>query len=151
MDTVVAALPADRPTPVSTTVLEPARAWADATRVRQILRNLLTNAFRYGGNSVEISVRHLNGSVRITVSDDGPGIPVGDREQIFQPYQRAHNATGQPASVGLGLTISRQLARLMGGDLTYRHEEGRSSFDLALPPTRPETPGPSRVDDTAVA
>ena len=70
---------------------------------------------------------------RVTVSDDGPAIPPDDVERIFEPYQRAQAARATTASVGLGLSVSRQLARLMGGSLVYRHEQGRSSFRLALP------------------
>lgn len=133
VETVLAALSTGQSIAVSTASDQQAAAWADAARVRQILRNLLTNAARYGGNSVDLSVASQNGSVHITVRDDGPGIPAESREKIFQPYERAHNTAGQPASVGLGLTISRQLARLMGGDLTYRYEGDRSHFELTLP------------------
>ena len=54
-------------------------------------------------------------------------------ERIFEPYQRAHDRYGQPASVGIGLTISRYLARLMGGDLTYSYVDGWSTFEFTLP------------------
>ena len=57
----------------------------------------------------------------------------GARERIFKPYQRAHHATGLQGSIGSGLSVSRQLARLMGGDLTYRYEAGHSVFELSLP------------------
>lgn len=110
-----------------------ARALADETRVRQIIRNLVTNAIRYGGNEIELAVGRRNGSVTVTVSDDGPGIPEQRRESIFEPYERAHAAGSQPASVGLGLTVSRQLAHLMGGDLTYQPGPRGSSFELSLP------------------
>ncbi len=132
-DTVMAALGSDRAGIITVHAAEPAHAWADASRVRQIIRNLVTNAIRYGGDTVDLSVAQRNGSILVTVSDDGPGIPKERRETIFQPYERAHSEGSQPASVGLGLTVSRQLARLMGGDLTYRYAEGRSCFELALP------------------
>ena len=108
-------------------------ALADAPRVRQIIRNLLTNATRYGGDGIDLTVHRSNGSVLVTVTDDGPGVPEERRESIFEPYQRAHAATAHPASVGLGLTVSRQLARLMDGDLIYRFGPGGSSFELSLP------------------
>ena len=108
-------------------------AIADALRVRQILRNLLLNAVRYGGP--EVRAECTSDSVRVTVriSDDGPHIDEGLRERIFEPYQRAHEEPTQPSSVGLGLTVSRRLARLMGGDLTYRREGDRNVFRLSLP------------------
>ena len=67
------------------------------------------------------------------VSDNGSGIPEQDQERIFHPYQTAHNTPGLTGSLGLGLAISRQIARLMNGDLTYRHQDGLSTFELALP------------------
>jgi signal transduction histidine kinase len=69
----------------------------------------------------------------LEVADDGEGIPEEDVVSVFQPYQRSHNAEGQPLSVGLGLTVSLKLARLMGGTLDYRNVEGWSVFRLELP------------------
>lgn len=110
----------------------PLRAVGDATRIRQILRNLLTNADKYGGPDVAVSMAREEGSVVVSVSDDGPGLPADEWERIFEPYRRFHGVTGQPGSVGIGLTISRELAELMGGTLDYRHERGRSVFRLSL-------------------
>ncbi|MEE8490344.1 MAG: HAMP domain-containing sensor histidine kinase [Acidimicrobiia bacterium] len=108
-------------------------ATADPLRFRQILRNLITNAIRYGGEIIRVeSKTNLEGSF-IYVWDNGSGIPEESREAIFEPYQRAHDRVGLPTSVGLGLTISRQLARLMGGDLTYDHISDWSVFTLRLP------------------
>ena len=101
-------------------------------RLRQIIRNLMSNAIRYGGDHVDVGIARENGHIHITVEDDGSGIPQGQWEQVFEAYARAHDTSEQPNSVGLGLTVSRKLARLMGGDLEYRHEE-RSVFDLSLP------------------
>jgi signal transduction histidine kinase len=58
---------------------------------------------------------------------------VSARARIFEPYQRAHQTTGLQESIGLGLAVSRQLAHLMSGDLTCRHEQGHSVFELSLP------------------
>ncbi len=108
-------------------------ASADPLRFRQILRNLITNAIRYGGEIIRVeSKTNLQGSF-IYVWDNGSGIPEESREAIFEPYQRAHDRVGLPSSVGLGLTISRQLARLMGGDLTYDYISDWSVFTLRLP------------------
>ena len=106
---------------------------ADPTRLRQIVRNLVTNALRYGGSHVTISISSEGGMASILVKDDGEGIPDEDRERIFEPYARAHDGKGRPASVGLGLTVSRDLARLMGGNLVYRFADGASVFELTLP------------------
>ncbi|MGH8959296.1 MAG: GAF domain-containing protein [Acidimicrobiia bacterium] len=120
-----------------------ATAYADAVRVRQIIRNLLVNAGRYGGPRIRVRLEGANNFSLIHVGDDGPGIPMEDRERVFQPYERAHQRFGQPASVGLGLTVSRQLAQLMGGWLTYRFEDNWSTFTLGLPALEPpESPFP---------
>lgn len=108
---------------------------ADPSRLRQILRNLLTNAVRYGGGAIRVELSEDEGFGVVVVSDDGPGVPADDWERIFEAYQRAHHRIGQPASVGLGLTVSRRLAELMGGSLTYSFEAGWSSFRLSLPLT----------------
>lgn len=108
-------------------------AFADPTRVRQIVRNLLTNAQRYGGEEV-VAKCGSDGTVAwLEVADDGEGIPEADKAAVFEPYVRSHNAEGQPFSVGLGLTVSLKLARLMGGGLDYRRNEGWTVFRLELP------------------
>jgi signal transduction histidine kinase len=113
------------------------RVSGDPGRVRQILRNLISNALRYGGDEIRVNVID-EPSPRVQVRDNGQGIHADERDRIFDPYQRAHDAPGLTASMGLGLTISRSLARLMGGDLTYRYEEGESIFELLLPRLAPE-------------
>lgn len=115
----------------------PGKAWADPTRTRQIIRNLLSNAVRYGGSKV-VAEAHSAGELTVlSVRDDGPGLPRSEWERIFEPYQRAHDRPTQPGSIGLGLTVSRQLARLMGGDVTYRSNESESIFELTLPAYQP--------------
>lgn len=111
-----------------------ARASADPARVRQIIRNLLTNADRYGGANVEIVVTGEDDWVAIEVRDDGEGVPEEDRNTIFEAYGQSEGSRSVHDSVGLGLHVSRELARLMGGDLTYRYQDGWSIFRLSLPP-----------------
>ncbi len=106
---------------------------ADPLRFRQIVRNLIVNAIRYGGDIVRIETRATLDGCFLYLWDNGEGIPEDRREAVFEPYKRAHNAAGLPGSVGLGLSISRQLARLMGGDLTYDYQTGWSVFTLRLP------------------
>jgi PAS domain S-box-containing protein len=110
----------------------PVLAWADPLRLRQIVRNLLTNARRYGGPKVTIEAGHESRGIFLRVRDDGAGVPTADREKVFEPYTRVGGDAGLPGSIGLGLPVSRRLARLMGGDLTYRYENG-SVFELTLP------------------
>ncbi len=104
----------------------------DPPRIRQILRNLLTNAERYGGPEVRVRISSDEETVVVAVTDNGSGIPAEQWEKIFEPYQRAHESGNQPESVGIGLAISRQLAERMGGTLDYRYEDGLSIFRLTL-------------------
>lgn len=107
--------------------------FADPARVRQILRNLLTNALKYGGQNVAVSVGGEDGFRFVEVVDDGGGVSLDQAEAIFEPYARAHDHPGLTASLGLGLAISRRLAQAMGGHLTYQRVDGRTRFRLALP------------------
>ena len=118
----------------------------DAQRYRQCLSNLLSNAVKYSqSDGVEVTVTApAPGRIEVEVADRGPGVPVALREKIFQPFQRGDT---QVAGSGLGLSISRTLARRMGGDLILAPGEGGASFilsialsplppDAALPPAR---------------
>lgn len=109
------------------------RASADPARVRQILRNLITNALRYGGDDIEVEVGTDRDAVFLEVRDDGSGLPAEEWERIFEPYYRYQPESSQPGSVGLGLSVARGLAELMEGSLTYRHSDGQSIFTLRLP------------------
>jgi signal transduction histidine kinase len=111
----------------------PYRALGDPSRVRQILRNMVTNASRYGGEQVEVRLGWIDGYVTVGVADNGTGVAPEDQEQIFTPYYRAHSSESQPAALGIGLSVARQLARLMHGDLIYRRQDGWTVFELRLP------------------
>ena len=131
IDGVIAGIGAPDRTRISVDISS-TEVWADPTRLRQIIRNLLTNAIRYGGKDVRLSTGVIDGQMELRISDDGPGISPGLEEKIFEPYARAHEPGSQPNSVGLGLTVSRHLARLMGGNLAYQREP-MSTFVLTLP------------------
>jgi signal transduction histidine kinase len=111
----------------------PYRAIGDPSRVRQILRNLITNAYRYGGGSIEVRLSADPEWIRMAVADNGVGVSDEDAESIFTPYYRAHSIESQPAALGIGLSVARQLAVLMGGDLSYRRQDGWTVFELSLP------------------
>jgi signal transduction histidine kinase len=114
------------------------RVLADPGRVRQILRNLLTNAGRYGGPHLRVLAGKGGGRVWLEVRDDGSGVPEALAETIFEPYQGGGSRSGE--SVGIGLSVARQLAELMGGTLGYQREGLETVFRLVLPaaPTTPE-------------
>lgn len=106
---------------------------ADPLRLRQILRNLLVNAMRYGGPAIRVVAQVENGRVRFDVMDNGSGVDVSMTEEIFVPYRRGHDRAGLPGSVGLGLSVSRRLARMMDGDVTYSVTDAWPTFTLHLP------------------
>ncbi|HKW09309.1 MAG TPA: ATP-binding protein [Gemmatimonadaceae bacterium] len=107
-----------------------ASASADPEKLRQILVNLLSNAFSYtlDGGSVDVCCSTLDTNVLIEVRDTGVGIPADKLEAIFEPFVQVDRAyAGQRQGTGLGLAISRDLARGMGGELTVRSEPGKGS------------------------
>ena len=114
----------------------------DQTRAIQIVVNLLGNAVKFTptGGSIGIDVDMRGSMVDVTVWDTGPGIPQEKQEAIFQPFVQIHDSSySRPhEGVGLGLSISRHLARLMKGSL--RVENGRDSgarFTVSLPRATP--------------
>jgi PAS domain S-box-containing protein len=120
---VAAAPPAD---PVST----------DPRKLRQILINLLGNAVKFTERGeVALEVEHRPAEVVFRVRDTGAGIAPEDRERIFEPFQQFDpGRTRQAQGSGLGLAVSRRLARLLGGDVTVESEVGRgSTFLVRLP------------------
>lgn len=114
----------------------------DIDKTRQILINLLSNALKFTPphGSISIEVSPLERTVAISVSDTGIGVPEDQLERIFEPFAQAKQALVEADSgVGLGLAISRQLARAMSGDLTVSSVVGQgSSFTLTLPRDRAE-------------
>lgn len=110
---------------------------ADRDKTQQILLNLITNGAKYTspGGSLTVSAESRNGTALISVTDTGPGIPDKMLSHIFEPFVQLDRRLNQPREgVGLGLTISRDLARAMGGDLTVDSKMGvGSTFTLALP------------------
>ena len=107
-------------------------AVADADRLQEVLVNLLANAYRYGGPGVAVAARNGGSTVRVSVTDDGSGVPDEFVGELFQPFARAAAVTGTPGS-GLGLAISHRLADALGGDLAYeRAEHGGARFVVTL-------------------
>lgn len=111
---------------------DPARARLDPDFTRQCLANLLTNAAKYGGPPIEVTVDPPppEGTGAIAVRDHGPGVP---REFVPHLFRRFARAERGPESTGLGLSIARDLARAQGGDLHYEPADPGSRFVLAIP------------------
>jgi signal transduction histidine kinase len=110
------------------------RMFADDEKLRQILINLLGNAIKFTDEgAVSLSVRSVNGRVRFEVTDSGIGISAEALDQIFDEFHQ-EETPARSVGTGLGLTISRRLARLMGGDVTVRSTLGNgSTFTVDLP------------------
>jgi two-component system, sensor histidine kinase len=113
---------------------------SDPLMLRRILQNLLTNALRYtqrGG--VLMGCRRKGGEVRIQVHDTGPGIPEAQRQAIFQEFRRGEANTGDDAGFGLGLSIVRRFATVLGHDVQLSSRVGYgSTFSVTLPHTELE-------------
>ena len=107
-------------------------ALVDPQRLEQIVSNLLTNAFRYGGRHVFLGTERFNGSVRITVTDDGPGVDARLRTTLFEPFARGTMSSSHGGS-GLGLAIVKTLAVSMGGDVWYEPAQpSGATFTVSL-------------------
>ena len=107
-------------------------AYADPIRFAQIMRNLLTNVGRYGGEHARIEIDGDGDLVIVEVIDDGPGIPEDRVDQIFR--NNGSVASSEViGSMGLGLHVSRSLARMMGSSLSYERRDGESRFRIDLP------------------
>jgi signal transduction histidine kinase len=119
---------------------------SDRVRVRQILLNLLGNALKFSPPERTVTLAVADdadasaagaGGVRVLVRDEGPGVPPEHRERIFQPYEQIA-AVARGRGTGLGLHLSRQLARLLGGDLWVEDADGGGArFVLRLPAVAP--------------
>lgn len=107
-------------------------ALGDPLRVRQIIRNLVENARRHGGDTIEVELFSDDRSVVLEVRDDGPRIPTAVAERAFAPYEHSDGTVGTTESLGLGLTVSAQLATLMRGQVSYERRGQWTVFSLTL-------------------
>jgi signal transduction histidine kinase/CheY-like chemotaxis protein len=113
----------------------PAVVHADENRLRQILINLLSNAVKFTDSGhVSFQVRYRYQVAEFTVEDSGIGIHSDDLERIFQPFERARTARAKATTgTGLGLTITKLLTNVMGGNITVKSEVGKGScFQIKL-------------------
>ena len=116
----------------------------DVTKVRQILLNLLTNAAKFTDHgTIGCRVSAEPAIVVFEVGDTGRGIPPDDLARVFEPFWQGDAGRARPEGAGLGLSVSRRLARLLGGDITVRSTPGRgSTFTLSLPRATPNDEAP---------
>jgi len=117
----------------------PASIFTDKVRVEQVIKNLLSNAFKFTPENGSISITAKPGprpnTVSFAIKDSGIGIPPEKQKIIFEAFQQADGSTSRKyGGTGLGLSISRELASLLGGDITLSSEPGQGSeFTLTLP------------------
>jgi signal transduction histidine kinase len=129
---------ADRPVQV---VIAPdargARAAVSPRLLDRAVGNLLRNACQHAATEVQLRVERAGGQVRVTVTDDGPGIPLADRARVLLPFQRVGDGPG----LGLGLAIARRIAERHGGGIEVGGERG-AEVSLWLPIRRDPPPAP---------
>jgi len=108
----------------------------DERRIKQVIFNLLSNAVKFTppGGAVDVSAARINGEVRISVADTGPGIAPEDHERIFDQFQQTETGLEQRDGTGLGLALSKRFVELHGGRIWLESELGRgSTFVFTLP------------------
>ncbi|MBI2933678.1 MAG: HAMP domain-containing histidine kinase [Planctomycetes bacterium] len=119
---------------------KPVRLRCDATRLLQVLSNLVSNAIKYSphGGRVEIVVGETEEGVRLRVTDQGIGISAEDQERLFEPFQRRGASREVIPGVGLGLYVSRRIVEAHGGRISVSSAPGAGSvFEVVLPRSRP--------------
>jgi signal transduction histidine kinase len=130
---------AERRITVDTDGVRPLRAHVDASRLRQVLDNLIANAIIYNsdGGVLVLATRVADAGLEIVVRDGGPGIAADDVPQLFQRFYRGRAARGgNVAGTGLGLAISRDIVRAHGGDILVDSAPGQgATFIVRLPRT----------------
>ncbi len=111
--------------------------WTDSTRLTQVLLNLLTNAVKYNSKNgtVTLSCKEIpDRMLRISVADTGPGIPTEKQGDLFKPFERLGREAGAIEGTGIGLTITKQIIELLGGQIGFESEVGKgSTFWVDIP------------------
>ena len=134
---------------------EGARVYGDPKRVHQVVRNLLENARKYGGDDVLIEGFDYGDHFVVVVSDNGPGVPDPSIQKIFEHFEQVSKGDARSSSgIGLGLPIARRLARAMGGDVWYERRfptGSRFCLSLTLSPAAAERVAREREEQEQTA
>ncbi|MEO5372865.1 MAG: sensor histidine kinase [Alphaproteobacteria bacterium] len=111
--------------------------WGDHDRLQQVYINLLSNAAKFvpsEGGRIAVDLRDLGDVVRVSVTDNGPGIRREEQDIIFEKFRQAGSTTGNPGGTGLGLAICRRIVEHLGGSLWVESEPGEgSTFSFVVP------------------
>jgi signal transduction histidine kinase len=108
----------------------------DERRIRQVIFNLLSNAVKFtpAGGAVDVTANRVDGEVRVSVADTGPGLPPEDHERVFDEFQQTETGIARGEGTGLGLALSKRLVELHGGRIWVDSELGKgSTFVFTLP------------------
>ena len=108
----------------------------DERRMSQVIFNLLSNAVKFTptGGQVDVSATRINGEMRVSVADSGPGIAAEDLERIFEEFQQTEAGARQLEGTGLGLALSKRFVEMHGGRIWCESEVGKgSTFEFTLP------------------
>jgi two-component system phosphate regulon sensor histidine kinase PhoR len=108
----------------------------DAAKLHDILRNLIENAVNYTpeGGAIDVTCGIVESKCRLVVQDTGPGIPAEDVARVFERFYRVDKSRARPGGTGLGLSIVRNLAQVLGGEVTASNREsGGAIFTVTLP------------------
>lgn len=120
--------------------LRPARVLGDPAALARVLRNLLDNAVRHARSLVQVAVWQQDAAVLVTVGDDGPGIPAGDRARIFERFVRLEEDRSRAAGgSGLGLAIVAEIVAAHGGSVTAGERDGGGTVMTVQLPAGPES------------
>jgi signal transduction histidine kinase/CHASE3 domain sensor protein len=130
----------------------PIETLSDAQRVRQILLNLLSNAIKFTEKGeVCLSLRAVPTEIRIAVSDTGRGIAAQQLSQLFQDFHQLDGGDGKRyPGTGIGLALSRRLARALGGEIEVRSREREGSIFTLVLPRREVAPGPPEPEPSSL-
>ena len=110
--------------------------FGDERRIRQVIFNLLSNAVKFtpAGGQVDVSATRVNGEMRVSVADSGPGIAAEDLDRIFEEFQQTEAGARQREGTGLGLALSKRFVEMHGGRIWCESEIGKgSTFEFTLP------------------
>ncbi|WP_020391918.1 sensor histidine kinase [Kribbella catacumbae] len=118
---------------IDTAAVSAGRVLGDETSLQRMLHNLTENAARYASRRISLTLHEVNGEVVLTVSDDGPGIPVADRERVFERFVRLATARGRAdGGSGLGLAIVAEIVQAHNGRVAVLEGNG-TTFEVRLP------------------
>lgn len=118
----------------------PSTFLCDEYRLEQVLKNLLSNAFKFtlNGGKIELTYKHVNGNIHFIVQDDGIGIAPEKQKLIFEAFKQEDGSTSRKyGGTGLGLSICRELATLLGGRISLESEPDKGSTFTFILPYRP--------------